>query len=41
MALIYKWCVKDKLNNFTIDHKDLMPMVGDIIKFEYFLTMEQ
>ncbi len=30
--------VKDKLNNFTTDHKDLMPMVGDIIKFEYFLT---
>ena len=28
--------VKDKLNNFTTDHKDLMPMVGDIIKFEYF-----
>ena len=30
--------VKNKLNNFTTDHKDLMPMVGDIIKFEYFLT---
>tara|TARA_B110001452_G_scaffold149161_1_gene124180 strand:- start:14982 stop:15830 length:849 start_codon:yes stop_codon:yes gene_type:complete len=30
--------VKNKINNFTTDHKDLMPMVGDIIKFEYFLT---
>jgi len=30
--------VKDRINNFTTDHKDLMPMVGDIIKFEYFLT---
>jgi hypothetical protein len=30
--------VKDKINNFTTDHKDLMPMVGDIIKLEYFFT---
>ena len=29
---------KNKINNFTIDNKDLMPMVGDIIKIEYFLT---
>ena len=30
--------VKNKINNFTTDHKDLMPMVGDLIKIEYFLT---
>ncbi len=30
--------VKNKINNFTTDHKDLMPMVGDIIKIEYYLT---
>jgi len=29
---------KNKINNFTVDHKDLMPMVGDIIRFENFLT---
>ena len=29
---------KNKINNFTVDHKDMMPMVGDILKFEYFLT---
>ena len=30
--------VINKMNNFSTDFKDGMPMVGDIIKIEYFLT---
>lgn len=30
--------IKDKIRNFTISHKDMMPMVSDIINIEYFLT---
>ena len=30
--------VKNKINNFTTAHKDMMPMVSDILKFENFLT---
>lgn len=30
--------IKKKLNNFTTAHKDMMPMVSDILKFENFLT---
>ena len=30
--------IKNKINNFNIGHKDMMPMVCDILKIEYFLT---
>lgn len=30
--------IKNKINNFTTAHKDMMPMVCDILKIEYFLT---
>ena len=30
--------IKKKVNNFTTGHKDMMPMVSDILKMEYFLT---
>jgi len=30
--------IKNKINNFTTAHKDMMPMVCDILKFENFLT---
>lgn len=30
--------IKKKINNFTIAHKDMMPMSCDILKFENFLT---
>ncbi len=30
--------VKNKINNFTTAHKDMMPMACDILKFENFLT---
>ena len=30
--------IKNKINNFTTAHKDMMPMVSDILKFENFLT---
>jgi hypothetical protein len=30
--------VKGKIRNFTISHKDMMPMVSDLINIEYFLT---
>ena len=29
--------IKNKLNNFTTNHTDMMPMVSDILKFENFL----
>ena len=29
--------IKNKINGFTIKHSDMMPMVSDILKFEYFL----
>ena len=30
--------IKGKIRNFTISHKDMMPMVSDILSIEYFLT---
>jgi hypothetical protein len=30
--------IKNKINNFTTAHPDMMPMGNDIIKIEYFLT---
>tara|TARA_B110000438_G_scaffold294498_1_gene336002 strand:- start:610 stop:1437 length:828 start_codon:yes stop_codon:yes gene_type:complete len=30
--------IKEKINNFTTAHKDMMPMACDILKFENFLT---
>ena len=30
--------VKKKINNFTTAHKDMMPMICDVLKMEYFLT---
>ena len=30
--------VKGSINGFTTAHKDMMPMVSDILKIEYFLT---
>lgn len=30
--------IKGKIRNFTISHKDMMPMVSDILNIEYFLT---
>ena len=30
--------IKNKINNFTTAHKDMMPMACDILKFENFLT---
>ena len=30
--------IKNKINNFTTSHPDMMPMGNDIIKIEYFLT---
>ena len=29
--------IKNKINNFTINHEDMMPMVSDILKIENFL----
>ena len=36
MVLI-KFNIKKKINNFSTAHIDLMPMVSDILKIEYFL----
>lgn len=30
--------IKGRVRNFTISHKDMMPMVSDLINIEYFLT---
>ena len=30
--------VHKKINDFTTAHKDMMPMICDILKIEYFLT---
>ena len=30
--------IKNKINNFTTAHQDMMPMACDILKFENFLT---
>jgi len=30
--------IKNRVNNFTTAHKDMMPMICDILKFENFLT---
>lgn len=30
--------IKKNINGITINHKDMMPMVSDILKFEYFYT---
>ena len=30
--------IKGNINNFSTRHKDMMPMVNDILKIEYFLT---
>ncbi len=30
--------VKKRINNVTVNHKDMMPMVCDILRIEYFLT---
>ena len=30
--------IKGDINNFSTRHKDMMPMVNDILKIEYFLT---
>ena len=30
--------IKNRINNFTISHSDMMPMVSDILKFEYYLV---
>lgn len=30
--------IKGKIRNFTVSHKDMMPMVSDILSIEYFLT---
>ena len=30
--------IKKRINNFTTAHKDMMPMVCDILKMEYFLN---
>jgi 16S rRNA G966 N2-methylase RsmD len=33
-----QWGVKNKINNFTTAHDDMMPMSCDVLKFENFLT---
>ena len=30
--------VKSRINNFTVNHNDMMPMSCDILKYEHFLT---
>jgi len=30
--------IKNKINNFTINHPDMMPMASDILSYEHFLT---
>ena len=33
-----QWTVKNKIENFTVNHFSMMPMVSDVLKFEHFLT---
>ncbi len=33
-----QWTVKNKIENFTVNHFSMMPMVCDVLKFEHFLT---
>ena len=30
--------IRKKINNFTINHKAMMPMLGDVLRYEHFLT---
>ncbi len=33
-----QWTVKNKIENFTVNHFSMMPMISNILKFEHFLT---
>jgi len=33
-----QWTIKNKIDNFTVNHFSMMPMVCDVLKFEHFLT---
>lgn len=33
-----QWTVKNKIENFTVNHFSMMPMICNILKFEHFLT---
>ena len=33
-----QWTIKNKIENFTVNHFSMMPMVSDVLKFEHFLT---
>ncbi len=33
-----QWTIRNKIQNFTLNHFSMMPMVADILKYEHFLT---
>jgi hypothetical protein len=33
-----QWGIKNKIDNFTVNHFSMMPMISDVLKFEHFLT---
>ena len=33
-----QWTIKNKVDNFTLNHFSMMPMISDVLKFEHFLT---
>ena len=33
-----QWTIKNKIDNFTVNHFSMMPMISDVLKFEHFLT---
>ena len=36
-----QWTIKNKIDNFTVNHFSMMPMISDVLKFEHFLTPGQ